>query len=84
MIRTAVALICAGLVAVLVFGLMAGWAAIWGFTQMDNQPPDPPWVPLWNIGRIGFVAGLLLLFIGSALGIGAWLHDRLRRRRDAA
>jgi hypothetical protein len=65
-----------------VFGLMAGSAAVWSFTQMDNQPSDPPWVPLWNIGRIGLIVGLLLLIIGLTLGSGAWLLGRLRRRRD--
>jgi hypothetical protein len=74
-----------GLAAILVFGGIAYFAAIWGFVMMDNPPPGQPYLLLWDVGRTGLLVGTVTLFAGVILGsllLAAALIRRIRRRAN--
>jgi hypothetical protein len=77
--RTGIALIAVGVLAVVVCGAMAYVAAIWGFMSMDNQPADPPYFVLWDIGRIGPGDRCRFAVVGCALAAIGSLSSRIRR-----
>ena len=79
--KAAVVLIVAGLAGVVLFGGMAYLAAIWGFVTMDNPPPDPLWVPMWNIGRVGFMVAAATVACGLILSLPV-IVAAVRHRRS--
>jgi hypothetical protein len=78
--RAAVVLVVAGGAGIVIFGAMAYLAAMWSFVMMDNPPPDPLWVPMWNVGRVGFVVGAALVGSGLALSLGVFVASVVRGR----
>ncbi len=65
--------------------LVAGWwvaqtAFLWSFTSMDNPPPDPLYVPLWNVGVGCVVVGAILATGGCTVWVVTTVVERFRRR----
>ena len=58
-----------GIAAIAVFGAMTYVGAVWSFMAMDNPPPDRPYQVLWDLGRVGLLAGVVTLAIGVVLAV---------------
>jgi hypothetical protein len=82
--RVGIVLALVGIAAAAVFGVLAYIGAVWGFIAMDNPPPGQPYWVLWDVGRVGLLAGVVAAAIGATLAVVTRLATLARRRHDAS
>jgi hypothetical protein len=78
--RAAIVLAFGGIAAIAVFGAMTYVGAVWSFMAMDNPPPDRPYQVLWDLGRVGLLAGVVAFAIGVVLAVLTRLATSAARR----